>query len=406
MDAYASHLARLGPSHQVTAQEDICNAQGIKLLARGSRLDDGVLTKLAMQKLLKPLGESIGIGGQLDSAQLMAACAELAQEQADLPGLMALLPMAELCSTLERQPLLCQRLTVMRQVSPARFRRTLFGALLVQGMIRLGGLRGLSSSALFVAALARSIGLLHLPTELMQGEVQDSAEAQHQFESYPVISREMIRRSLDAVSAEAILDQHEHLDGSGFPRGWRAGSPRLEAQLLGLADYIAWLCLEQVGSAGRLIHALGPLRLLRPFWSAGLFEAARELLQSQGRACPPLVEEAARAVWLVDLKARQQVLAQQLQALPIPFDSAAAEASHAQRQYARLRESLDSLCVSSGLLSPEYGRWIEHVCEQQLSGVYAEMDEVHLQLCCLAPLLQRASLLQGELARTPVSVAV
>ena len=68
MDVYASHLVSLNANHAVTAHEDICNAQGLKLLARGSRMDEATLTKLAVQKLLKPLGESVGIAGELDSA--------------------------------------------------------------------------------------------------------------------------------------------------------------------------------------------------------------------------------------------------------------------------------------------------------------------------------------------------
>jgi hypothetical protein len=394
MDFYANHLAQLQPSHQLTASEDICNAQGLKLLARGARLDEATLARLALQKLLKPLGDSVGIEGTLNGARMVEAFHELAKEYADGAALLRQLPLPliELCASLDRQPLLCQRLTVMREVCPTRFRRTLFGTLLALGMTKTITWRGLSLPTLFIAAMARSIGLLHLPALLMHSEAQSSAEAQRQFESHPVVSHEMLRRSIDPVTADAILNQHEHLDGSGFPRGWRAGAPSHEAQLLGAADFIAWLCLEQVGSgAGVLGHALAPLRLLRQFWSGPIYHAAGELIQTLGNGCPPLTSESERPLWLAHLRERQQRMGQQLHMLLQQRRQAASEAS--QRQRNDLLDALHGISASSGLLSPEYERWIGHVQEQQLRAAYAEMDDAHLQLCCLEPLLQRAQLL-------------
>lgn len=399
MDVYVSHLAALKDHHQITATEDIRTAQGLKLLSRGARLDEATLARLALQKLHKPLGQSVGIGGELDGAQLATLVVELAAQHPDGAALLRQLPLplAELCSSLDRQPLLCQRLTVMRAVFPARFRRTLFGALLALAIVRSGNLRGLSLPGLFVAALARSIGLLHLPEAFMAREAQHSAEAQRQFESHPVVSREMIRRSIDPVTAEAILNQHERLDGSGFPRGSRAGTPSPEAQLLGLADWIAWLCLERVeAGAGRIAHALQPLRLFRLFWSGAIFNAACEMILVIGGSCPPLVSENERPAWLAALLARHQQTGRQLTALLEELGAATDEdPSHGQHQRRCLLQMLNRINTSSGLLSPEYERWIDHVRAQQLSVAYAEMDEVYLQLCCLEPLLQRTRLLCG-----------
>ncbi len=399
MDVYARHLAALDAHHQITAAEDICTAQGLKLLSRGARLDPSTLTRLAVQKLLKPLAESVGIDGALNGRQLATLIVELAGQHSDGAALLGLLPQSlpELCSSLDRQPLLCQRLSVMREVAPARFRRTVFGSLLALAMVKCGRLRGLSTPGLFVAALARSIGLLHLPSALMEREVQASAEEQRQFESHPVISREMIRRSIDPLIADAILNQYEHLDGSGFPRGWRAGAPGLEAQLLGVADLIAWLCLERVDpGVSRVAHALGPLRLLRRFWSGPVFNAACQLIETLGGECPPLVGDRQRPLWLAALQARQQQMAAQLEALLADAAAAAGEESaQVQRQRNCLLETLVLTSASSGLLSPEYERWIDYVREQQLSLAYPELDEVHLQLCCLEPLLQRSRLLCG-----------
>jgi hypothetical protein len=399
MDVYASHLATLNAHHQITATEDICTAQGLKLLSRGARLDETTLTRLAVQKLLKPLGESVGIGGELNGAQLAVLIGELAAQHGDGAALLRLLPLplSELCSSLDRQPLLCQRLTVMRAVFPARFRRTLFGAVLALAMVKSGQLRGLSLPGLFVAALARSIGLLHLPEALMNREVQGSVEEQRQYESHPVISREMIRRNIDPVTAEAILNQHERLDGSGFPRGWRVAAPGLEAQLLGVADFIAWLWLERLeAQASRIAHVLEPLRLLRLFWSGSVFNAACTLIQTLGSDCPPLVEEAERPAWLATLLARQRQMGRQLALLlEQPGAALGDESSPGLRQRSCLLETLQRIATSSGLLSPEYERWINHVREQQLSIAYAEMDQVYLQLSCLEPLLQRTRLLCG-----------
>jgi HD-GYP domain-containing protein (c-di-GMP phosphodiesterase class II) len=399
MDVYANHLAQLNRSHRVTASEDICNAQGLKLLARGASLDEASLAKLARQKLLKPLDSSVGITGQLDSTRLTEAFTELAAQQADGEGLLTLLPrpLAELCAHVDRQPLLCQRLTVMREVFPLRFQRSLFGALLTMAMVKTGGWQGLSLPSLFVAGLARAIGLLHLPESLMQGEIQANADLQHLFESHPVISLEILRGSIDPVTADAILNQHEHLDYSGFPRGYRAGPPSREAQLLGAADWLAWLCLEQIGGqANALGYARAPLRLVRQFWSEPVYHAANELIDAIGGDYRPLVSESQRPDWLDQLLAHQRQMARQWQQLAA---NPPQENSQNGPQGSRMLASLHSICTSSGLLSPEYERWIEHVQTQRLSAAYAELDDVHLQLCSLEPLLQRTHLLLAKHAQ-------
>lgn len=405
MDVYASHLAQLNRSHRVTASEDICNAQGLKLLARGASLDEASLAKLARQKLLRPLDSSIGIVGQLDSTRLVEAFTELAAQHADGEGLLRLLPrpLAELCALLDRQPLLCQRLTVMREVFPLRFQRSLFGALLAMAMVKTGDWQGLSLPGLFVAALARAIGLLHLPENLMHSETQANADLQHLFESHPVISREIIRSSIDPVTAEAILNQREHLDNSGFPRGYRAGPPSREAQLLGAADWLAWLCLEQIGGqASTLGYAQAPLRLVRQFWSEPVYHAASELIQALGGDYRPLVSESERPAWLEQLLAHQRQMARQWQEL---VANPLQENSQNGPQGTWMLASLHSICASSGLLSQEYERWIEHVQEQRLSAAYAELDDVHLQLCSVEPLLQRTRLLLDNHAQ-PADAAV
>ena len=52
---YVAEVTHLGESEEVIASADICNEANIKLLSRGSKINDSVLQKLVQHKLNRPI---------------------------------------------------------------------------------------------------------------------------------------------------------------------------------------------------------------------------------------------------------------------------------------------------------------------------------------------------------------
>lgn len=89
------------------------------------------------------------------------------------------------------------------------------------------------------AGLLHDIGKIGVPGSVLNKPGALNAEELAVMQSHPLQSYEIIREVpyyAQSGIAEAVLQHHERWDGSGYPQGLRAGSIRLEARILAVAD--------------------------------------------------------------------------------------------------------------------------------------------------------------------------
>ncbi|MCH8857130.1 MAG: hypothetical protein IIA03_13025, partial [Proteobacteria bacterium] len=86
---YLDHLVAASASHEVEATEDIVTRSGVKLLARGARIDATTRERLLAHKLSRPLEQCVGVSGGVTPEQIGQAAERWLDEQPLLRALCA-----------------------------------------------------------------------------------------------------------------------------------------------------------------------------------------------------------------------------------------------------------------------------------------------------------------------------
>lgn len=92
---------------------------------------------------------------------------------------------------------------------------------------------------LHIAALLHDIGKITLPSEYLAKPTRLSPEEQAIIKCHPVVGHEILKTiHFPWPVAEIVHQHHEHLDGSGYPRGLVDEDILLEAKILTVADVV------------------------------------------------------------------------------------------------------------------------------------------------------------------------
>lgn len=251
----------------VQASQDIFAANGTKLLARGARVDARSSEQLAQHRLRQPLEtqllvETSGLIGSLREGmqQLLAEDTLLAAWlDSSQRGLLREL------AVLSLPPLAAQALQVIAHRFPEVFRHSLRVAALAWCLAP----SPRDAQLLLVAGLLHDVGYLYLDPAVWQRDGPLSADAWRQFDAHPLIGHAWACQ-LQAVPAEVatlILQHHERVDGSGYPRQLRGEAIGHNAEVLALAEMAAGIFEHAAQPVGQLQVAL---RLLPGQFSAAV----------------------------------------------------------------------------------------------------------------------------------------
>ncbi len=241
---YLDHVIRVAESHAVEATEDILTPSGMKLLAKGSRIDADMRERLLMHKLQKPLEDCIQVAGGVMPESFGPIGESLLEQHPLLRALCAhdLYPAAPATlATLKLSPPVQSLLTVYAEHQGDRIRHTAGVAMLALALAR----RLLPGEAerhrmLALAGLLHDIGELYIdPALLRPGTPLGPTEWRH-VASHPIVAERVLRGMPGAGReiAEAVLSHHERLDGFGYPRGVQGEALTLNGQILAAAEWL------------------------------------------------------------------------------------------------------------------------------------------------------------------------
>jgi len=130
--------------------------------------------------------------------------------------------------------------------------------------------------AIYVAASIHDLGKIYVPAEILSKPGHISDIERGIIRTHPQVGYEILR-SIDFPwpIAEIVLQHHERLDGSGYPRGLKDGDIRIEARILGLSD---------------VVESIGSHRPYRP--TLGMERALAEIRKNRGTLYDPEVVDA------------------------------------------------------------------------------------------------------------------
>ena len=237
-------VADLSAKRPVTTSQPIYNQQGIKLLEGGVAIGQSLYEKLVSHRLSLPLDECIDPGPGVDAASLEAAAraavvrwpffARVAPEGASSQALFDAVAATKLPKPV------ALHLTLARETRPALFDHSVLMALLSAHLVRESGATPAEVRDAAAAGLLHDLGMLHIESGLLDSEERLSGDELRPVYVHPLTSSMLVDRfavySKDIV--RAVVEHHERLDGSGYPRGLSVDAMSPLGRVLALAEVV------------------------------------------------------------------------------------------------------------------------------------------------------------------------
>ncbi|PKP55036.1 hypothetical protein CVT91_16875, partial [Candidatus Atribacteria bacterium HGW-Atribacteria-1] len=124
-----------------------------------------------------------------------------------------------------------------------------------------------------IAALVHDIGKINIPSEILSKPSKLNNMEFSLIKNHPKVGYDILRR-IDFFwpVAKIVLQHHEKIDGSGYPKGLKNNNILLEAKIIGVAD---------------VVEAMSSHRPYRP--ALGIDKALEEIYQNKGILYDPEV---------------------------------------------------------------------------------------------------------------------
>jgi len=371
----------------------IYNDRGVKLLEGGVVIDGSLYDRLVSHRLRTPLDECVDSEPGVTGAVLREATLALLERS---PFFAQMAPPGRVRSmvveSIEAIPLprpVAFQLTLTRETRAAQFDHGIQMALLCAHLVREGGAPAHDITVAAAAGLLHDLGMLHIDPELLASDNRLSGDERRPLYTHPLTGSMTVDRfhAYPREVSRAIIEHHERLDGSGYPRGLVAENISPLGRLLSLAEVVtAMFDGERLYPEQRvsLLLRLSPRR-----YDSTLVPSIHRLVRAVPapvQASTVLVEESLHRLRLqADLLAQFGGLV-----APPPADL---DASHAAvlESVAEQTGSLQRMLWNAGITPAQLDRLTED--DTRDVGIRIELwaleQEVHWQLRTVANQLQR-----------------
>ena len=241
---YLRALTDMADRRAVVTQDAIYTDNGIKLVEKGARIDSRLYDRLVQHKLREPIDRHLTVENAVDVSALIAAGQDLA-EQGVLPQMLAqaLGSAGKLLARFRAVSLpdpVAFKLTVMRDQRPGLFEHSLQMMMVAVFLGLKSGLSERDCIPLAAAALLHDAGVLHMDPAWMDPLNKVTGVQRKHLVAHPITSMLMLKdagvypRSVEI----AVLEHHERMDGSGYPRGLPGAEISPMGRILLLAEVV------------------------------------------------------------------------------------------------------------------------------------------------------------------------
>lgn len=252
-------ITDLSERRAVVAKDAIFNAQGFKVVDKGTPINARLYERLTAHKLPQPLEDALTAEDIVDG-HVLRKDVELLLEREPVYARLAEPPAerGKWLDLIEQLPLpepLAFQLTLARDTRPGIYQHSLRAMWAMVWMIDQPLSTRFALSEAAAVGLLHDIGMLHLDPQLLDGKAPLTREQQRQLYSHPIISAMLLERhhvySKDVI--RAVFEHHECLNASGYPRNLAAADISLLGRCMALTEVVtAMLSDEHTGGELRL----------------------------------------------------------------------------------------------------------------------------------------------------------
>ena len=242
--AFVRAVAELSTKREIKTSQPIYNAQGVKLLEGGVTIDQDLYDKLVSHRLSLPLDECIDADPGVDAHMLDAAAraaivrwpffARVAAEGAQRKALIEAITATRLPKPV------ALHLTLARETRPALFDHSILMAFLCAHLVRESGGSRADIREAAAAGLLHDLGMLHIEQDLLDSDDRLSGDELKPVYVHPLTTSLLVDRFAEFPKeiVRAIVEHHERLDGSGYPRGLAGEAISPLGRVLALAEVV------------------------------------------------------------------------------------------------------------------------------------------------------------------------
>ncbi|MBQ5948099.1 HD-GYP domain-containing protein [Massilia sp. ST3] len=356
---YLEKVIELAEQLPVVATEDIYDARGNKLLAKGAKVSRVLQEKLILHKLTKPIEASLRVTGGVDANLVVKTAERLLADNQALAAIVAVSqgsgpsPLAML-SRLEFGNATTMMLTISERGGNEALDHAVTVAIAAACFAKHLGLSAELQQSCALAGLLHDIGELYIdPAYLAPGRQLLPHEWAH-LVVHPRTSQMLIaeHETYPPEVARAIAEHHERLDGSGYPRRLAGAAISPCGQVLAAAEAVSAMLraahgLERAEVSLKLITSEHDRRI-----AAVVSRARQHLRGGVGQACAErsvLDRDARLYRRIVDGMGTAQALAQSAGLSPSTRELLERIAARmAQLQRAALSSGLDLVLLPEG----------------------------------------------------------
>lgn len=214
----------------------------VLLIEMGSTIEQKHAEQLAEHKLLRPIEFDLLLEDCMDAQQLFEHISDLVHQFSDFleieQGVQTLEAINNFCTSFMSEPVLQQGLTIMESSLPELYRKSLFCAWFAVSLGKHEGLGNKELEHLFYAGLLHDFGMLHMPGSFATVGYKYTIEQRRKMHTHPTITYSNLQHvsGLSNTVLKSVLEHHERIDGSGYPRGLTEQQLSWSGQIIALCD--------------------------------------------------------------------------------------------------------------------------------------------------------------------------
>lgn len=249
---YLNRLMTLADTAPVLAIEDIFDARGVKLLAKGAHISRNLQEKLILHKLQKPLESSLMVEGGIDSHILVQIAERLIDTNIPLAKVLRTTcadgfnPISTL-SNMKFGNSMTMMLTIADKGCSKALEHAVITSLLSICMTRKARLSEQDQQVSGLAGMLHDIGESYIDPIYLSSTKHFLPHEWGHFVVHPRIGQMLINdcKSYPAAVGRAVSEHHERYDGSGYPRQISGDGISVPGQFVAISELIASLMVRE-----------------------------------------------------------------------------------------------------------------------------------------------------------------
>lgn len=259
---YLDRVMNLAETQDIKATEDIYDARGMKLIAKGSRISRVLQERLLQRRLSKPLEASITVEGGIDMLVIQREAQRIVDEAGPVRSVVMALsggpsPL-QILSEIKFGSAISTMLTIIQRGGEKALSHSVVVSMLSIALARKRGLHLNDQHTVALAGLMHDIGELYIEPEYLNAKRRLYPHEWRHVVVHPRIGQMLISglENYPAAVAQAVFEHHERFDGAGYPRQVSGNNISAPGQVVSVAELLSGVFLEQVAPLQRAELAL------------------------------------------------------------------------------------------------------------------------------------------------------